>query len=214
MRRNPLNDSSALWKRILLIVVVTIACTTLMHMVPFSTASAALEEQLTKEAIIRLTNQARSRNGLAKLAENEVLGRVAEYRARDMLAKQYFGHASPSGQGASDMAERSGYRYKTIAENIIRGSFATSQEVVDCWMRSRGHRGNILSTDVQEIGVAIVRGTMRGEITWVGVQIFGLQARPRKTSAVRSSQRQAVQAARSGVEEQGNLIEWNGRGVQ
>ncbi|HAR95396.1 MAG TPA: hypothetical protein DCR97_05465 [Deltaproteobacteria bacterium] len=214
MRHDPISDLPAFWKRTLFVVLTAITCATMTGLIPLTGASAVLQEELTKEAIIRLTNQARSRNGLEKLAENEVLGRVAEYRARDMLAKQYFGHVSPSGQEASDIAERRGYRYKTIAENIVRGSFRTNQGVVDCWMRSPAHRKNILSTDIREIGVAIVRGTMWGEDTWIGVQLFGLQARPRKSSTVRSSQQEETRRAVSGVEEQDNVAQWLGRGVE
>ena len=135
-------------------------------------------EALEKEALIRLTNEARSINGLTELTENELLDTVAEERARDMIDKQYFAHVSPTGEGASDVAQRSGYRYKIIAENIAKGSFLTNQKLIDGWMQSPGHRKNILSSDVREIGVSILKGTMQGEETWVGVQVFGLQSPP------------------------------------
>lgn len=161
-------------------------------------------EPLEKETIIRLTNEARSLNGLTELTENELLDTVAEERARDMLDKQYFAHVSPSGEGASDVAQRTGYQYKIIAENIAKGSFLTNQKLVDGWMQSPGHRKNILSSDVREIGVSILKGTMQGEEAWVGVQIFGLQSPPvSDTTCVQPSSELAHQISAKKSELQG-----------
>jgi uncharacterized protein YkwD len=137
-------------------------------------------ERLNTESIIYLTNKARNENGLPPLMEHQLLNTIAESRARDMLEKQYFDHVSPTGQQASDLAEDIGYHYKIIAENISSGDFITNQKIVDGWMQSPGHRENILSTDVQEIGAAVLKGKMKGLGTYVAVQIFGLQSHPVK----------------------------------
>jgi uncharacterized protein YkwD len=133
---------------------------------------------LTKDAIITLTNNARSLHGLSALKENKLLNTIAESRARDMLDKQYFAHVSPTGQEASDIAREIGYHYKMIAENIGSGDFYTNQKIVDGWMQSPGHRANILSTEVDEIGAAVLKGKMKGAETYITVQIFGLQSPP------------------------------------
>ena len=135
-------------------------------------------EKLTTEDVIKLTNTARAVNGLPPLAENQLLNSIAESRARDMLEKQYFAHVSPTGQQASDIAQDIGYHYKIIAENIGSGDFYTNQKIVDSWMQSPGHRANILSAEVQEIGAAVIKGKMKGTDAYVAVQIFGLQSLP------------------------------------
>ena len=135
-------------------------------------------EVLTRDAVIVLTNKARADKGLPPLTENQLLNSIAESRARDMLERQYFAHVSPTGQQASDIAQSTGYAYKVIAENIGSGDFYTNQKIVDGWMQSPGHRNNILSTDVQEIGAAVLKGKMKGMDTYVTVQIFGLQSLP------------------------------------
>lgn len=137
----------------------------------------SLQETLNQTAIIDLTNKARTSNGLSPLNENPLLNAIAEKRAEDMLEKQYFAHVSPFGEQASDIAQRVGYRYKIIGENIASGHFFTNQKVIDGWMQSPGHRKNILSTEVEELGAAIIKGKMDGEETWIAVQIFGLQSR-------------------------------------
>ncbi|MGO9215068.1 MAG: CAP domain-containing protein, partial [Syntrophales bacterium] len=133
-------------------------------------------EVLTKDAIINLTNNARAFNGLPPLKENQLLNSIAESRAKDMLEKQYFAHVSPLGQQASDIAQSVGYRYKVIAENIGSGDFYTNQKIIDNWMQSPGHRRNILSTDVEDIGAAVLKGKMKGAETYITVQIFGVQS--------------------------------------
>ncbi|MFA5324481.1 MAG: CAP domain-containing protein, partial [Smithella sp.] len=139
---------------------------------------AVSREILTREAVIALTNKARFENGFAPLAENQLLNLIAESRARDMLEKQYFAHVSPTGQQVSDIAQNIGYHYKIISENIGSGDFYTNQKMVDGWMQSPGHRNNILSPEVQEIGVAVLKGRLKGAKTYVAVQIFGLQSLP------------------------------------
>lgn len=135
-------------------------------------------EDLNKKSIITRTNNARAQNGLPPLTENPLLDSIAEVRVRDMLEKQYLAHVSPTGQQASDIAQSIGYRYKVIAENIGSGDFYTNQKVVDGWMQSPGHRNNILSAEVQDIGVAVLKGNMKGTETYLSVQIFGLQSLP------------------------------------
>jgi uncharacterized protein YkwD len=143
-----------------------------------SIAYSVAREELTREAIITLTNNARAQNGLPSLKENQLLNIIAEARAKDMLEKQYFAHVSPAGQQASDMAQSVGYRYKVIGENIGSGDFYTNQKIIDNWMQSPGHRRNILSTEVEEIGASVLRGKMKGAETYITVQIFGLQSPP------------------------------------
>jgi len=140
-------------------------------------------EHLSKRAIIDHTNNVRAQNGLPPLTENPLLDSIAEARVKDMLEKQYLAHVSPTGEQASDIAQRIGYRYKVIAENIGSGDFYSNQKVVDGWMQSPGHRNNILSSEVQEIGAAVQKGKMKGTETCVAVQIFGLQSLPVTPSA-------------------------------
>lgn len=135
-------------------------------------------EVLNVEAIITLTNNARALNGLPPLRANLLLNTIAESRAKDMLEKQYFAHVSPTGQQASDIAQSVGYQYKIIAENIGSGDFYTNKKIVDGWMQSPGHKRNILSPEVEEIGAAVLKGRMNGVATYISVQIFGLQSPP------------------------------------
>jgi hypothetical protein len=142
-------------------------------------ASPSQGARFSVTGIIQCTNRARAENrGLPPLSENRVLDVIASERADDMIQKQYFSHYSPSGEGATDVAQRAGYPYKHLGENIAMGSFQTDEKIVTAWMQSPGHRQNILSEGCSEIGVAVKRGRMKGEEVWLAVQIFGEQSPP------------------------------------
>jgi len=50
--------------------------------------------------------------------------------------------------------------------------------MVDGWMQSPSHRGNLLNPEVKEIGISILKGKMRGQDTTIAVQILGLESPP------------------------------------
>ncbi len=178
------SESSGLlekWRLILLVAIAAIAVPGLVEggwPERGAGVGSPYQESLSKEAIISLTNEARALEGLTALDENPLLDAIAEARAKDMLEKQYFAHVSPTGERAARIAQKVGYRYRVIAENIASGIFFTNRKIVDAWMQSPGHRENILSPRVRELGASVVKGRMNGAQVWVCVQLFGLQSLP------------------------------------
>lgn len=129
---------------------------------------------ISVNAIITATNNARKDNGnLKALSENKLLDASAKKKLDDLFTKQYFEHVSPTGVVLGDIANTVGYEYIVIGENLALGNFSSGQEFVDEWMKSPGHRANILNTRYQEIGVAVRKGMYQGKETWIGVQHFG-----------------------------------------
>ncbi|MCC7436287.1 hypothetical protein IT402_00195 [Candidatus Nomurabacteria bacterium] len=123
--------------------------------------------------IIELTNKERVLNGLSPFSVNINLNDSAELKVDDMIALQYFEHQSPSGEGVSDLATKVGYEYVIIGENLALGTFRSSEEIVQAWMDSPGHRANILNKNYQEIGVSVKKGLYKEEEVWFAVQHFG-----------------------------------------
>ncbi|WP_186578588.1 CAP domain-containing protein [Aquibacillus kalidii] len=103
-------------------------------------------------AVIELTNQVRRENGLTPLELEPTLAKVAQEKAEDMAANDYFSHTSPTYGSPFDMLKQFGISYTAAAENIALGQ-QTPQEVMDGWMNSPGHRENIMDPDVTHIGV-------------------------------------------------------------
>src|SRR3989344_5650104 len=130
---------------------------------------------LVKAKIIAQTNIQRYDNGaLPPLVENASLNAAALAKAQDILKNQYFEHISQSGIDPGTLVKTYGYEYIVSGENLILGNFSSEQEVVQNWMDSPGHRANILNDRFIDIGVAMVKGTYKGQSVWVGVQEFGL----------------------------------------
>ena len=130
---------------------------------------------LTVGGVFQFTNAERVRLDLNTLESNATLNAVAKARLDDMFANQYFEHISPTGGSVSKEAQRFGYEYISIGENIALGNFEDDETLVAAWMASSGHRANILSTKFTEIGIAVGKGIYQGKSTWMAVQVF---ARP------------------------------------
>ncbi len=142
-----------------------------------------------KSKIIAQTNIQRYDNGqLLPLLENMSLNASAKAKADDMFSNQYFEHISPSGVGPGELVKNHGYDYILTGENLILGNFKSEAEIVQAWMNSPGHRANIVNNRFTEIGVAIVKGTYKGETVWIGVQEFGLplSACPQSSDALKA----------------------------
>lgn len=109
-----------------------------------------------EQKVVELTNQERSKQGLAPLKENWELSRVARFKADDMRDKNYFDHTSPTYGSPFTMMKNFGITYKSAGENIAAGQ-KTPEEVVKAWMNSPGHRANILNEDYNQIGVGYLK---------------------------------------------------------
>lgn len=113
--------------------------------------------------VAQLTNHYRAKFGLPPLQISTTLEYVAQSHGDDMGRNGYFSHVGRDGSDIGDRAQRGGYRYCVIAENIAMGH-RSPRAVVRGWINSPGHRANLLDHEVAEIGVT--RG--RGDI-WVMV---------------------------------------------
>lgn len=131
-----------------------------------------IKEVLSKDEIIKITNQYRQQNNLLPLKENELLSKAAIQKIDDMLEKQYFDHISPEGKDVSDLLENVQYKYIVAGENLALGYFESSKDLVDAWMASPGHRENILNSKFKEIGVAQKIGMFQKKKQYLAVQVF------------------------------------------
>ncbi|MFC1790589.1 CAP domain-containing protein [Patescibacteria group bacterium] len=127
---------------------------------------------ISPERLIQLTNQERARKGLEPLVNNPILNEVAQRKAGDMFALNYWAHNSPTGRTPWVFFKEVGYGYSLAGENLAR-DFDQSDEVVRAWMDSPSHKDNILNSGYQEIGLAVVNGTLEGVETTLVVQMFG-----------------------------------------
>ena len=118
----------------------------------------AVRSAVEPRAIVAEMNAHRRRHGVPPLRLQDELTRAARDRMDDMFARRYFDHVSPDGRGPFQTASRRGYRYLAIGENLAFGQ-RSAREVVDAWMRSRGHRANILGRTYVDCGIAVAAGS-------------------------------------------------------
>lgn len=154
--------------------------------------------QLANEEILQLTNNERSKRGLAPLRRNPQLETAAFLKGQDMLARGYFSHTDPAGNPPWYWIEKAGYRYASAGENLATG-FLDATEVVDAWIASPSHLANIINPRYQEIGIAVFRKNVQGRETTLVVQFFASPAqsktavRETKTMPQQPSQKEASQ---------------------
>ena len=106
------------------------------------------------ESIVAAMNRERAAHGLGPLRLEPRLTLAAEDRVQDMMRKHYFDHVSPDGVSPFTWVRARGYRYRMVGENLALG-YRGSASVVNGWMRSPGHRENILQSGFDEVGIAI-----------------------------------------------------------
>lgn len=115
---------------------------------PYSFYQATAIERI----VFDLTNQERKANGLLPLAWDSELCRLARQHSEDMGGRGYFDHETPEGLFPKDRARAAGLRgFRVIAENIAynKGYENPGAYAVQRWMKSSGHRANILYSSFQ-----------------------------------------------------------------
>ena len=111
-----------------------------------------------------MVNAERAKAGLPALSYNWEVARVARTKSQDMISRNYFAHQSPTYGSPFNMMESFGIRFSAAAENIAKGQ-RTPAEVMNAWMNSAGHKANILSRNVTQIGVGAAKAA-NGTLYW------------------------------------------------
>lgn len=128
---------------------------------------------VTRSALVVLTNDVRKTQGLAPLSENSLLARAAQDKAQDLVTKGYFAHQSPDGKTPWYWFKKAGYAYTYAGENLAK-DFIDSDKIVEAWLASPLHRANILNSNYRDIGIAVASATSTtGQRQTVVVQLFG-----------------------------------------
>ncbi|MBQ8590836.1 MAG: hypothetical protein IJ486_10345 [Firmicutes bacterium] len=104
------------------------------------------------EQMLAQVNRERRSAGLSELTLSRELSNVAEIKAEDMRDHGYFSHTSPTYGSPFEMMKQFGISYRKAGENIAKGQ-KTVSEVMNGWMKSSGHRENILNKDFTHMGV-------------------------------------------------------------
>jgi uncharacterized protein YkwD len=119
---------------------------------PTTPASGGLTSD--EAQVLALVNKERASAGCGALTVNPILVAVARAHSKDMAVRGYFDHNSPDGKSPFDRMRDAGYKGGLMGENIAAGQ-PTPAAVMDAWMKSPGHRANILNCGYKVIGIGV-----------------------------------------------------------
>lgn len=133
------------------------------------TGAHAKPSKTARRVIVRsvlcLINRERTKRGLSALRHQDAQRRAAARHNRLMIRTKCFAHVCPGEAGLVTRLIQARYlpcdcRWG-VAENIAWGTQRLSQpgSIVRRWMRSPGHRHNILDPAFRHIGIAVHEGT-------------------------------------------------------
>ncbi len=101
--------------------------------------------------VLRLINIERENAGVPILEVNPLLMEIAQLKAKEMEDLDYFSHTSPVHGSPTQFARYYGYG-SSVAENIAKGGYVPSASMA-MFMKSSGHRANILEPSYKYIGI-------------------------------------------------------------
>ncbi len=127
-------------------------CAPTTRCAPAPAPAAGLSPAL--QQVVDLTNQHRAAAGLPALTVDQRLVNAAQAHSNDMAAHNLMSHTGGDGSDPGQRITAAGYTWRAWAENVAAG-FPDAASVDQGWWNSPGHRDNMLSTSVTQIGVGL-----------------------------------------------------------
>ena len=125
-----------------------------------------------EKKVFALINDIRRTNGLRELVWSDEVARIARQHSESMAENDFFSHRGLDGSMVDDRADANGLKkWRAIGENIAynRGYAKPTEFAVECWMKSPGHRENLLNPRWKETGIGIAIG---GDGSYYFTQVF------------------------------------------
>jgi uncharacterized protein YkwD len=143
------------WSRSALALGVAVALLASPN-VPTASATTAKEASL-----LQLVNGARAKRGIAPLSLSDQISRLARRHSRQMASRRLLFHSTC-------LSCRFPIVWDILGENV--GTAGSLRRVHRMMMKSSGHRGNILGTAFNGVGIGVVK---KGRRLWITEIFFG-----------------------------------------
>ena len=115
-----------------------------------STLSLGMENY--QKIILKEVNIEREKNHLKPLKIDNRLNKVAVIKAKDMAKDKKMSHTSKKFGATFNLIKKENIHFTKAAENIASGH-KTPEFVIERWLKSKGHRKNILEKEYRFIGI-------------------------------------------------------------
>jgi uncharacterized protein YkwD len=130
-------------------VIPLVALAVVCWAAPRDPKLTALERQ-----VFLLVNSERTWRGLAALKWDEKLAEEARRQAHNMATRWFFSHVDPVRGDLPDRLSKAGISWSKCAENLFQeqGYGDPGRQAVLSWMKSPGHRKNVLDKELTHAG--------------------------------------------------------------
>lgn len=119
------------------------------------------------EKMLQHTNDERAKVGAPALVLDDTLCKAANIRALESV--ESFSHTRPDGRSYSTVFSEVGLKPTYSSENLARKEPKTPEAAVKGWMKSEGHKKNLLNPKAKKLGVGLAYDS-KGRPYWV--QLF------------------------------------------
>ena len=126
---------------------------------------------------VELISNFRVSQGLGRVTMDPTLNRIAQEQATAMAARDLLDHGA-AGSFSSRVASSGSGR---AAENIAYG-YDSFTKTLDQWIKSSGHRKNLLMQGASRVGVASAKSSRTGRTYWALV-IAGEYDQPKRAAS-------------------------------
>ena len=106
------------------------------------------------QSLLQMHNIERHKIGANHLKLSTALCQAAQNHAIWMDTNNKMSHTGDNRSSVAARVTQAGYKSMMVGENIAHG-YSSPQAVMSGWLRSRGHRANILRKGYKEIGIGI-----------------------------------------------------------
>jgi uncharacterized protein YkwD len=110
---------------------------------------------VAEQYLFSAANLERAQRGLPALRWDAGLYRAAEGHAAEMAERASISHQYPGEHDLGTRARQQGARFSVVAENVAEAP--TAIRIHDAWMQSPEHRANLLDTQVDSVGISVLR---------------------------------------------------------
>ncbi len=136
---------------------------------PELTSVPATKRELTVSpaAAASKINAYRAKKGLAPLAVDPALNRIAQQTADELAARDTMATSMHTDRGLMVRLDNAAYPHSAAAENLGAG-YPTLDWAIKGWQGSGGHNKNLLKKHMTHMGIGLkVRGSGKWQSYWV-----------------------------------------------
>lgn len=128
----------------------------------FQVPTDRLETGEVEQELYDLINRERAKQGISLLQISKNLIPIARRHSQDMAVQSELTHLSQDGKTYAQRLQEAGLFFKGTGENIAFSQSFLPEAIHNSFMRSKGHRENILDPRFDTVGIGVIYDKDRG----------------------------------------------------